>query len=181
MEQFKYVKDILDNKNSFKLYYSQYEQLSDLNYEEKGIIFDSIFKYEMNGEEPTFEDIVKDKEKQKLLRSNFKSFKLILDVNREQYKKTCEKNRKAQNSRWEKEKEGKKYSDRYIYIANHKISYNEFISYYKVGFKTPEGESLSFGEIFEDQLENYSDIDSFKKYKCDSSVEDEVADYYSSL
>ncbi len=87
-------------KNSFVLYYDVVKNLDFLTDRELGKLMRAVFKYEMEGIEPTFKD--------RLMLSSFVTIKNSLDRSREKYEKICQKNKKAVSTRWEKEKEMRK-------------------------------------------------------------------------
>ncbi len=90
-------------KNSFVLYYDVIGNLDYLTDRELGKLMRAVFKYELEGAEPSFKD--------RLMLSSFVTIKNSLDRSKEKYEKVCQKNRKAASSRWEKEKEMHSNSD----------------------------------------------------------------------
>ena len=84
-------------RESFVLYTSLRESISDFSYEEKGMLLDAILEY-ANGEEKC---VVKEK----LNGSAKVAFSFVskqLDLDFKKYEEACEKKRKAANKRWEK-------------------------------------------------------------------------------
>lgn len=71
-------------KNSFLLYHEYYIHFKYLTTEQKGLLLDAIFEYEINNKETQLEPIVE---------MAFSFVKTDLDINRIKYEETCERNR----------------------------------------------------------------------------------------
>ena len=89
-------------KDSFVLYTQQYEAVEDLSLEQKGLLFDGLFKYVQTGDAPVFED--------KEVRIAFKFIRLQIDRDGQKYDEACEKKRAAIKKRWSKGKNTDKYN-----------------------------------------------------------------------
>lgn len=89
-------------KDSFVLYTQQYEAVEDLSLEQKGLLFDGLFKYVQTGDAPVFED--------KEVRIAFKFIRLQIDRDGQKYDEACEKKRAAIKKRWSKGKNTDEYN-----------------------------------------------------------------------
>lgn len=158
----------MKEKDNFIIYHNSYCIIEELSNEDKGQLFDSIFKYSMNKELPQFK-------KGSSLSIAFKNFKNTIDINNHKYEEKCKKNLENINKRYEN-------SNKHVFIDNEKVSYDTFQRTYVKGYKDKYGNSLSFGQIFEDQYQCYKQSGDFvllkDKYKCSSLDKKEIEQYF---
>lgn len=161
----------MKEKENFILYHNQYSLIEELSDKDKGILLDSLFKYSMNNELPNFE-------KGSPLSMVFKSIKNSIDISNEKYLERCKKNQENINKRYEKEK----YSDKYIFLDNEKVSYITFQKAYKKGFSDKYGDIHQFSQIYEEQFQCVSeggDIILIKnKYNCSKLESTDIINYF---
>lgn len=162
----------MKEKEDFLLYHSQFDLIEELPKEDIGDLLISIFKYSMNEELPNYK-------KGTPLSIAFKSIKNTIDINNKKYIEKCKKNKDNQNIRWEKEK----YSDKYVFINNEKVSYHEFNKIFKKGYPNKNGLTYSFTELFDEQVSlSKQDIIIFKNtYNCPLIDTPDIQKYFDSL
>lgn len=80
-------------KESFVLYTVQYKAVMDLKPEQKGLLFDSLFRYVMDGKEPKINDDA--------VRIAFNFMRVQIDIDGAKYAEVCAKRREAINKRWQ--------------------------------------------------------------------------------
>lgn len=104
-------------KDSFVLYTQQYEAVEDLSLEQKGLLFDGLFKYVQTGDTPVFED--------KEVRIAFKFIRLQIDRDGQKYDEACEKKRAAIKKRWSKGKNTDEYNSIDMNTDEYKSIHND--------------------------------------------------------
>ena len=81
-----------DKVKSFLLYSDQYEPIADMSFEQKGMLLDAIFRFQL-GEEPTFSDAG--------VKFAFGFFKQTFLRDAKKYEEICQKRREAIRKRWD--------------------------------------------------------------------------------
>ena len=162
----------MKEKEDFLLYHAQFDLIEELPKEDIGDLLISIFRYSMEEELPNYE-------KGTPLSIAFKSIKNTIDINNKKYIEKCKKNKENQNARWEKEK----YSDKYVFVDNEKLSYSEFNKLFKKGYCSRKGLYYTFPELFEEQSSNYKqDIILFRdNYNCSRISTSAIEEYFDSF
>ena len=89
--------DNMSKKDSFVLYASQADAISDLTLEQKGILLDCLFEYVRSGVVPTIENSA--------VRIAFKFISIQIDRDSRKYELVSEKRREAVNKRWKNRQE----------------------------------------------------------------------------
>ena len=87
----------LEEKNSFLIQKSMYEDIKLMTEIETHFLLMAVFEYVISGVIPSL-----DRSDQRLVKSAFNRFKMAHDDNSTRYLKTCKKNQENINKRWKK-------------------------------------------------------------------------------
>lgn len=90
-------------KQSFVLYTVQYKAIAELRPEQKGLLFDSLFRYAMDGNEPPIDD--------EAVRIAFNFMRVQMDMDGKKYEAICEKRRVLALDREKRKREQKATND----------------------------------------------------------------------
>lgn len=141
-------------KDNFLIYHNTYAIVKILSDENKGKLLDSLYKYTMDGEIPSFEN--------ESLTIVFEAIKSSIDISNEKYYQRCMKNIDNINKRWRK-----------IFIDNTSYTREEFNKTFPKGY----GEYNNFDMIYNTQSSS-SFASCMEEFNNTLEIEEEFIDNF---